>query len=268
MNVDTLCRAMPGLNAAKANAYLGPMQRAMLEFDIKTELRSDMWLAQVGHESASLVYFEELASGSAYEGRRDLGNTQPGDGPRFKGRGPIQITGRANYTQAGAALHVDIVSNPSLAADPSVAFRLSAWWWANHGLNTIADSGDVLAATRRINGGTNGLSDRQQRYQIARSLGSAVIPSGGGGAPAPTPAPASAGAPPFPGRNLTVGMSGADVRQWQQQMKNRGWNVTVDGAFGPASADVARKFQAEKGLQADGVVGRETWAASWTSAVT
>jgi predicted chitinase len=174
---------MPGLGRGQATADLIPMETAMAEFDIKSELRSAMWLAQVGHESGSLRYMEEIASGSAYEGRRDLGNTQPGDGVRFKGRGPIQLTGRSNYHAAGDALHLDLVGNPALAADPAVAFRMSAWWWFTHGLNPIADAGDVVAATRRINGGLNGLADRQRRYQIARSLGAAVIVTGGAAAP-------------------------------------------------------------------------------------
>ena len=182
MNVDTLLAAMPGLSRAKAEAYLGPMEAALQEFAITSELRARMWLAQVGHESLSLKYFEEIASGAAYEGRRDLGNTQPGDGKRFKGRGPIQLTGRANYTTAGAALQLPLVQDPPMAADPKYAFRISAWWWEAHGLNPISDKADVTAATRRINGGTNGLADRQSRYERARALGKAVVPG-----PAPVP---------------------------------------------------------------------------------
>jgi predicted chitinase len=182
MNVDTLVAAMPGLSRALAESYLAPMEEAMREFGIASELRSRMWLAQVGHESLSLKYFEEIASGAAYEGRRDLGNTQAGDGKRFKGRGPIQLTGRANYTTAAAALKLPLVDNPPMAADPKYAFRISAWWWEAHGLNPMSDKADVLSATRRINGGTNGLADRQSRYDRARGLGAAVVPG-----PAPVP---------------------------------------------------------------------------------
>jgi putative chitinase len=187
VNVDTLLAAMPGLTRSLATDYLPPMEAAMREYKVTSEARSRMWLAQVGHESVSLRYFEEIASGAAYEGRADLGNTQPGDGVRFKGRGPIQITGRANYTSAGNALALPLVSNPPMAADPRHAFRVSAWWWATHGLNEISDTGDVVAATRRINGGLNGLDDRQNRYARCRGLGAKVIP---GGAPAPAPPPA------------------------------------------------------------------------------
>jgi predicted chitinase len=183
VNVDTLVAAMPGLDRGRATVYQPLNDAAMREFGITSTLRAWMWLAQVGHESASLRYFEEIADGSAYEGRKDLGNTQPGDGRRFKGRGPIQITGRANYTAAAAALKLDLVGQPQLAAQPQHAFRVSAWWWSAHGLNGISDSGDVTAATRRINGGLNGLADRQARYARVKALGAtAVLP---GGAPAP-----------------------------------------------------------------------------------
>jgi predicted chitinase len=177
VNASTLVAAMPGLSMAKAQAYLDPMEEAMNEYEVNNQMRARMWLAQVGHESGSLVYFEEIASGAAYEGRKDLGNTQPGDGKKFKGRGPIQVTGRYNYTEAAAALGLPLVDHPELAADPfGAAFRISAWWWAAHGLNPISDKGDVVAATKRINGGTNGLADRQKRYDLAKGLGAAVVP--------------------------------------------------------------------------------------------
>lgn len=177
MNVDTLRAAMPGLSTANAVSYLPLMEAAMRERGITSQLRSAMWLAQVGHESMSLMYFEELNSGQEYEGRVSLGNTQPGDGVKFKGRGPIQITGRTNYTQAGAALNLPLVTNPKMAADPQYAFRISAWWWYAHNINTFADRGDVIGATKVINGGTQGLSDRQYRYGLAIALGGAVVPS-------------------------------------------------------------------------------------------
>jgi predicted chitinase len=176
MNVDTLMASMPGLSKSKAQDYLGPMEQAMVEFDITSEMRSRMWLAQAGHESGSLVYFEEIASGAAYEGRKDLGNIYPGDGTKYKGRGPIQITGRYNYTEAQKAMGIPLVDQPQLAADPfGAAFRISSWWWYANGLNKISDTGDVVAATKKINGGTNGLSDRQKRYDLAKAQGAKVI---------------------------------------------------------------------------------------------
>jgi putative chitinase len=159
---------MPSLSEAKARQYLPFLNAAMNEAGITTKARQTAFLAQLAHESGGLRYFEEIASGAAYEGRRDLGNTQPGDGRRFKGRGPIQLTGRANYRAAGRALGIDLENNPRRAADPDVGFRIAAWFWKTRGLNALADQGNFREITRRINGGYNGYSDRVQYYQRAQ----------------------------------------------------------------------------------------------------
>ena len=128
-------------------------------------------IAQLAHESAGFKYSEEIASGAAYEGRRDLGNTQPGDGTRFKGRGYIQLTGRANYDAAGKSLGLDLVNKPELAAKPENAARIAAWYWSSRGLNKHADGSQAGfdQITRRINGGFNGKADRDQYFH--RALG-------------------------------------------------------------------------------------------------
>ncbi|HEX8438344.1 LysM peptidoglycan-binding domain-containing protein [Archangium sp.] len=162
-----LRQIMPNLSAAKAKEYLPHINRAMAEAGINTPKRQAAFLAQLGHESGGLRYMEEIASGSAYEGRRDLGNTQPGDGVRFKGRGPIQLTGRSNYAAAGRALGLDLVNNPRQAATPEVGFRTAAWFWNSRNLNSYADSGNFRELTRRINGGYNGLADREAYYRRA-----------------------------------------------------------------------------------------------------
>ncbi|MEN9886064.1 MAG: hypothetical protein RL758_642 [Pseudomonadota bacterium] len=126
-------------------------------------LRLPHFLAQLAHESGGFRYMEELASGAAYEGRADLGNTSPGDGKRFKGRGPIQITGRANYRRFGRIIGIDIERHPEAAAIPSIGLQLALAYWQDRGLNALADADDVVGITRRINGGTNGLDDRRGR---------------------------------------------------------------------------------------------------------
>ena len=152
--------------------YLSHINAALVEGSINTCQRKAAFLAQLAHESGQLVYMEELASGAAYEGRLDLGNTQPGDGKRYKGRGPIQLTGRANYRSAGKALGLDLEGNPELVKTPAVGFRTSVWFWTSHKLNELADVGTLEGfrqITRRINGGTNGQADRENYWSKAKN---------------------------------------------------------------------------------------------------
>ena len=123
-----------------------------------------MFLAQMAHESGNFRYDEEIASGQAYEGRSDLGNTQPGDGVRYKGRGYIQLTGRANYRDYGNRLGVDLENNPDLAKDPNIAADVAIAYWQQRVDRNAARSGDVRTVTRNINGGLNGLADRQNKF--------------------------------------------------------------------------------------------------------
>ncbi len=159
----------PNLSAGRAAELTPHLNRAMAEAGITTRRQKAAFIAQLAQESGGFKYFEELASGAAYEGRRDLGNTRPGDGRRFKGRGPIQLTGRANYRAAGRALGLDLENNPELVSRPDVGFRVAAWYWKSRGLNSIAESGNFREVTRRINGGYNGLAVREQYYR--RALG-------------------------------------------------------------------------------------------------
>ncbi len=107
------------------------------------------------------------AAQTRYEGRADLGNTQPGDGSKFRGRGLIQITGRANYAACGEALGLDLINQPTLLELPQHAAMSAAWFWSMKDLNTLADKGDFVKITRRINGGLNGQADRQGLYDKA-----------------------------------------------------------------------------------------------------
>jgi len=169
MTADELRRILPQ-SASRADLFAGPLTAAMEEFDINTPARQASFLSQIGHESGQLRWVRELASGKAYEGRRDLGNTQPGDGVRYKGRGLVQITGRANYTACMMALDIDCVEQPELLEQPINACRSAAWFWKSHGLNELADKGDQVKVTRRINGGTNGLADRLALFENAREV--------------------------------------------------------------------------------------------------
>lgn len=163
-----------GARIDRAREWLPHIEAAMAEFDINTPLRKAAFLAQIGHESGGLHWLVELWGPSIaqqhYEGRDDLGNTVPGDGLRFRGRGLLQITGRANYLATGKALGFDLIANPEKLAEPELASRSAAWWWRNHGCNEFADRQQFVLLTRRINGGTNGLDDRQRLYQAAKDV--------------------------------------------------------------------------------------------------
>lgn len=169
ITADQLRKIMPHAKT-KADLFVGPLNAAMEEFGINTPTRQAAFLAQIGHESGQFRYVRELASGAAYEGRKDLGNNQPGDGVRFRGRGLIQITGRANYIKCMMALDIDCVEHPELLEEPINATRSAAWFWKSHGLNELADAGDQVKVTRRINGGINGLADRLALFERATEV--------------------------------------------------------------------------------------------------
>lgn len=162
MTLDQLRAIMP-YAGPRAAVFLEPLNRAMDDFSIDTPARQAAFLAQVAHESGSLRYVRELADGKAYEGRADLGNTEPGDGPRYKGRGLIQITGRANYAACSGALFDDarhLLDHPEILEQPEHACRSAAWFWLSRHLNERADAGEFERITRIINGGTNGMAER------------------------------------------------------------------------------------------------------------
>ena len=151
--------------------YLKDINHAMKEGSITTCARKAAFLAQIAHESGELRYMEELASGADYEGRKDLGNTEKGDGKRFKGRGPIQLTGRANYRAAGKALGLDLINHPEKVKTPEVGFRTTVWFWTTRNLNGLADQKTLAsfrAITRKINGGTRGQADREKYWERAK----------------------------------------------------------------------------------------------------
>ncbi len=137
---------------------------------LDTSLRLAHFTAQLAHESDNFLAMEEYASGAAYEGRVDLGNTEPGDGKRYKGRGPIQGTGRANYRKYGRMMGIDLERHPEILGYPSVGMWFACLYWTEKGLNALADSDDLLTITKRINGGTNGLQDRQVKLAKAKAL--------------------------------------------------------------------------------------------------
>lgn len=161
--------------------FIDPLNTAMAEFEINTPLRQSAFVAQLAHESGQFKYMEEIASGAAYDGRADLGNTRPqailiakehGSTPGrwWKGHGPIQITGFDNHMACGIALNLDLMNYPTLIATPEGGCRAAGWFWKTHRLNELADAQDFLRITKRINGGTNGLDDRLKFYGRAKAV--------------------------------------------------------------------------------------------------
>jgi putative chitinase len=189
LTTEQLQAIMPLLPAAKRATLFPFLTAAANEFGIDRPARAAAFLAQLAHESAQFRFMEEIWGPTAAQRRYeppaklagDLGNTEAGDGRRFKGRGPIQITGRANYRRFGDLLGLDLVSCPEQAASPDVAFRIAGLYWSKKGLNELADRMTAEAfreITRRINGGFNGLAERERFYETAKAALGAVAPGG------------------------------------------------------------------------------------------
>jgi predicted chitinase len=175
---EQLAAIMPRIPAARKPECLPCLQAAMKEFGIDAPARAAAFLAQIAHESGQFRFMEEIWGPTPAQRRYEppstladtLGNTEAGDGRRFKGRGPIQITGRANYQRFGRLLGTDLVAHPERAAEPELAFRIAGLFWSKKGLNELADTPGAESfreITRRINGGYNGLADRRKFFAAA-----------------------------------------------------------------------------------------------------
>ena len=173
MTPEELARAT-GARIDRAETFLPVIEAAAPDFEITTPVRMAAFLAQVGHESGGLHWLNEIWGPTAvqarYEGREDLGNTQEGDGFKYRGRGLIQLTGRANYQRASDALATDFIGAPELLAEPDYAVRSAMWFWQSHGLNELADVGQFEHITRIINGGLNGEGERLALYEVAMEV--------------------------------------------------------------------------------------------------
>lgn len=159
---------------SKAGVFAPVLNTAMQHYQIVGTKRTSAFIAQIGHESGQLRYVREIwgptAAQRGYEGREDLGNTVPGDGRKYCGRGLVQITGRANYAKCGEALGLDLINHPELLELPQHAAMSAAWFWKQKGLNDLADRDEFNTITRRINGGLNGLADRLALWKKARAV--------------------------------------------------------------------------------------------------
>jgi putative chitinase len=192
---------------------------------------------------ANYVYMDEFRSAA---GR--MGNVQPGDGWRFRGRGLKQLTGRNNYTAFGKSVGMTAEQAADYVATKKGAIESACWFWDTNKLNDIADTDDVVRMTKRINGGDIGLADRQQRYTRAIALLS-------GGAPVPVAAPAAQTSTSGVDMNavIRVGSKNDTVKAVQAKL-----GITADGSFGPGTERAVKAWQTENGLTADGIIGPAT----------
>jgi putative chitinase len=283
---DHLAALIPG--NPKVDAWYEALVEILPKYGVNTPRRVAHFISQCAHESNNFRSLEENLNYSADAltrvfpryfgaGKRDatqyarqpekianyvymdefrtakMGNTQPGDGWRFRGRGLKQLTGRDNYTRFGKSVGMTAEQAAEYVATEKGAIESACWFWDTNKLNTIADTDDVVLMTKRINGGNIGLEDRQQRYNRA-------LPLLEGRAPVPAAAPAAAAAPATAGgidmtTVLRVGSRGETVRAVQAKL-----GLTADGAFGPGTERAVKAWQAANGLTADGVVGPKTLA--------
>ena len=233
ITTDILRRLCPSSKQAIIDGVVLYFNKYADEYEISNELRVCHFLAQAAHESAHFMTLEEYASGDAYEGRSDLGNTQPGDGRRYQGRGIFQLTGRANYVAYGNKLSVDLVNDPPLAATPEISVLTAMEYWRSKGLNAFADANDIMSITRRINGGTNGLDDRRSYLtKIQRLLKDPEA--------------------------MYIGDKNAAVREAQNLLIQHGYKIGSDGDFGPGTEQAVKQYQKSNNLVATGIIDQIT----------
>ncbi|MNX33285.1 Chitinase class I [compost metagenome] len=245
-----LAQVMRHASQRRRAQCLGPLNTAMADHQIDANLRrAAAFVAQLGHESGELQFLEELWGPTAAQQRyeppsdlaRKLGNTHPGDGHRFKGRGPIQITGRANYARYGELLGLDLVGQPEQAADPVVGFQIAGLFWERNGLNALADSDQFDEITRRINGGQNGADDRRRLYALALEVLRGSLPDAAAGPQQAARRGGKAGA-----RRAAPAMAAESLP--------RGWE-SIEQAAPEASADRKERGTRRRG-QANAATGK------------
>jgi putative chitinase len=240
-----------GKKAARQSVIIAALGEAiqpiLIEYDVGTRLRVAHFLAQACHESDGFCTTEEYASGIAYEGREDLGNTQKGDGRRFKGRGLFQLTGRANYLTYGKAFGVDLIADPQAAAEPVMSLRIACVFWRDHGLTPLADADDLVAITKRINGGTNGIESRRTYLRAAKA------------ALARIEAASISTSDPILMPVLRRGSRGDAVASLQKRLREAGYPLVVDADYGAATELAVMHYQTGNGSVTDGIVGPATW---------
>ncbi|GAC14915.1 peptidoglycan-binding protein [Aliiglaciecola lipolytica] len=251
---DFILKIAPRFSGDKAEAQMRIVSDisaifapTLASYQINTPLRIAHFMGQVTHECAGFRTTEEFASGAAYEGRADLGNDQPGDGKRYKGRGLLQLTGRANYRKYGKMLNLPLEDDPQIAADPAISLKIACEYWKSRDINAAADMNDLIRVTKLVNGGRRGLEDRRKYFQKAKM--------------------ALAGIEGIrialeQGEQTVVlrrGSFGEKVGELQSLLVAKGFVLSIDEDFGSATEGAVSTFQKNNGISPDGIVGNETW---------
>lgn len=223
------------------------------KYEVNNYLRVCHFLAQAAHESASFKTLQEYADGSAYEGRKDLGNVNKGDGKRYKGRGIFQLTGRANYRSIGQKIGKDLENNPELAATHEISVLTALEYWKSRNLSPLADADNVEMITRKINGGLNGFDDRKNYLAKCKQ----IIPKNIKFVAEEKPAdPINPLIPSIVVAKL--GDNSPYISDLQKMLVNKGWSIATDGAYGPKTQQAVREFQQKNGLTVTGSIDTDT----------
>lgn len=240
-----------GENARSQAAIVGaiaPVFAATLDsYEINTPLRIAHFMGQITHECAGFRTTEEFASGEKYEKREDLGNIHDGDGPLYKGRGLLQLTGRANYRDMGHKLGLQLEKKPHLAGEPVTSLKIACEYWKSRKINGPSDRDDLLKVTKLVNGGKNGLADRRNylrkaKLAIAQMRGTIIGAEQGGTTIV-----------------LRRGSNNDAVGELQTLLRSKGFPIAIDNDFGAATELAVISFQRKVELERDGIVGKETW---------
>lgn len=243
--VPAVAGAKGARQAIIIDAVGAALDAALTAYQINTNLRVAHFLAQICHEADALCTTVEYADGTAYEGRvEDLGNTEPGDGPLYKGRGLMQLTGRKNYRAMGASLGLDLEGNPDLAAEPATSLKIACEYWKTRSLNEHADYDDIRTITQRVNGGQNGIDDRKRYLAKAKAAVGYV-------------------ASPLPARPaLQRGVKNEQARALQMRLRLAGQTIRlIDGDFGEGTERALNAFRKANGMAENGIADAAVWAA-------
>ncbi len=250
-------RSIAGARAPRTEEIAAAFNANAALFELDQPLRAAHFFAQIAHESGGFRYVREIwgptEAQRGYEGRRDLGNTRPGDGHAFLGRGLIQITGRSNARQFTTWAQERYPDAPDFQVVPNAmeafpwALVSAFWFWSRRNINVLADKDDLVGVTKKINGGTNGLDDRRLKLALARKAFASGF----------APVPLGVRTKDDKGRKtLRPGAKGEAVKELQQKL-----GISTNGQFDPFTERTVIAFQSDHGLLPDGVVGPATWHA-------